>query len=424
LSCLPSRALPNTQSISERVACLGAPAHAAALLDVLQFDSNSDRSLERLVPKEWQQLFEWSDRRQLTLLLPSLCGPALPANVRLDIRDKTARYAIRFERLKANLFEIADAFGVAELEFVLLKGLSHAPGMTPDPLLRAQGDIDLWLRGSSVYKAEEVLRTLGYASIDVSKSRHLGPMARPNDWRWQGDLFDPDMPISVELHYELWSGEAEFIDAPGLEKFWARRIVRDFDGHKINVLRDQDLVGFSALHLLLHLLHGDLPLQRAWELARFLDTHHNNAEFWGDWCDTHCLQLRQLEVPMYHLVSQWFGCRLPECVKAEVLNLNAQLRVWLAELCVYPLVSEWKPNKREVWLHLALINSRKHKARLLLRRLFPVSLPRIPRRVTFRTLPTILVRYLGFVASRLARHLVTLLPTIVDGLRLGMQRRL
>jgi hypothetical protein len=37
--------------------------------------------------------------------------------------------------------------------------------------------------------------------------------------------------------------------------------------------------GFAALHLLLHLLHGDLPLQRAWEIARFLGTHACDEDF-------------------------------------------------------------------------------------------------------------------------------------------------
>jgi hypothetical protein len=249
-------------------------------------------------------------------------------------------------------------------------------------------------------------------------------MARPNNWRWQGDLFDPDMPISVELHYELWSAEAEFVEAPQLDEFWARRTVRDFDGHKINVLWSQDLLGFSALHLLLHLLHGDLPLQRAWEIARFLDNHADDQQFWEAWSKTHCLQLRQLEVSMYHLVSQWFGCRLPECFNAEFLGLDKQVKAWLAESYLAPLVAEWKANKREIWLHLALLKNRKDKLSVLFRRLFPLSLPPIPQRMTLRTSPAILIRHVQFIASRIARHLFTLVPTVLDGLRLGVLRRL
>jgi hypothetical protein len=415
---------PSECGIAHALAARQAPVQTVAIVGALQFHGASTHRLSQLVPKQWEQLLQWCDRRQLTLLLPNICEAGLPPLVRSNISDKTRRYGIRFERLKASLFEIAAAFQNENLDFVLLKGLSHSPAMTPDALHRAQGDIDLWLRGPSVYRAEAILRGLGYVSVTGSKSRHLGPMARPSNWRWRGDLFDSDMPISVELHYELWSASAEFVEAPRLDEFWERRTVREFDGHKIHVLCDQDLLGFSALHLLLHLLHGDLPLQRAWEIARFLDIHAGDEQFWETWSKTHCFELRQLETPMYCLVHQWFGCRLPECVRAEIQGLSQQVKAWLAESCLAPLSSEWKPNKREVWLHLALIKNRKDKVKLLVRRLFPLSLPAISQPVTFRTWPEILVRYIRFLASRFARHLVTLGPTILDALRSGVLGRL
>jgi hypothetical protein len=397
------------------------PNHIVAVLEALQFSTPSTHRLDHLVEKEWLQLLDWCDTRQLTLSLPNCCGPSLPADVRANILEKSKRYAIRFERLKSNLFEITGALHAAQLDFVLLKGLSHAPVMTPNALLRAQGDIDLWLRGPNVYKAQEVLQTLGYAFAAGSRSRHLGPMARPNNWRWRGDLFDPEMPISIELHYELWSSEAECIEVPQLEQFWARKIVRDFDGHKIHVLCDQDLLGFAALHLLLHLVHGDLPLQRAWEIARFLDIHTADERFWETWRITHCAELRRLETSIYYLVSRWFSCRLPQSVSDYAVNMTNGLRYWLDKFYLSPLSGQWRPNKREVWLHLALINNRRNKFKVLFRRLFPRTLPQTQQGVTS---PALLVRHLQLITSRLARHVSTLIPTIFDGVRLLVLRRL
>ena len=121
------------------------PNHIVAVLGALQFSAPSTYRLDQLVENEWLQLLDWCDTRQLTLLLSHCCGASLPGHVRANILEKSKRYAIRFERLKSNLFEIACALHAAQLDFVLLKGLSHAPVMTPNALLRAQGDIDLWL---------------------------------------------------------------------------------------------------------------------------------------------------------------------------------------------------------------------------------------------------------------------------------------
>jgi hypothetical protein len=326
---------------------------------------------------------------------------------------------LRFERLKQELFEIVDAFNTAGLEFVMLKGLSHAPAFTPDARLRAQGDIDLWLIGSSVYKGQDVLRSLGYVPLLQSKSRHLSPMARPSKWQWRGDIFDPEMPISVELHYELWSERAEYIAVPDLEQFWERKRLRDFQGHKINVLCDADLLGFAALHFLLHLLHGDLPLQRAWEIARFLDTHVYDEIFWTSWRSS--AALRQLETTMFYFVTNWFGCHFRQGLRADVQTLPTIVQSWLAEFSLAPLAREWAPNKSEIWLHLAFVRDRIDRARILFRRLLPRGLPCFADRAASdtSTLPKLVrvVRQLRLVLSRFVRHFVTFLPTLFDGLR-------
>ncbi len=335
--------------------------------------------------------------------------------------QKTARYELRFKRLKQQLFEIVEAFNEAGLEFVMLKGLSHAPAFTPDARLRAQGDIDLWLIGPSVYKGQAVLRSLGYVPQLDSKSRHLSPMSRPSTWRWRGDLFDSEMPVSVELHYELWSEKTEYIAVPELNRFWDRKQVRDFDGHNINILCDADLLGFASLHLLLHLLHGDLPLQRAWEVARFLDTHVTDESFWRSWRASHPAALRQLETSAFYLVTSWFGCRARKELGTDVERLPVGVKSWLKTFSLAPITREWASNKSETWLHLALIRKRKNKARVLFRRLLPTSVPCFADRATPHTsfVGKLLmhVRQLRFVATRLVHHLVTFFPAVFDGLR-------
>jgi hypothetical protein len=405
----------------ESLAATRAPLHIIAALEMFQFQNSSADRLSLLSEAERQQFFQWCDARQLTLMLSHLCNSPLPRWVREAVVPKAARYNVRFKRIKRELFEIVGALNEARLEFVMLKGLSHSPALTPRARLRAQGDIDLWLRGSSVYKARDVLSSLGYVPLMDARSRHLAPMRRPSSWQWRGDLFDPEVPTSIELHYELWSDRTECIPAPGLEQFWDRKKLRDFDGHLINVLCDEDLLGFAALHLLLHLLHGDLPLQRAWEIARFLNTHVSDDVFWRSWRSSHPMALRQLETCVFHLVTSWLGCRSRQDSHGDFQRLPVMARSWLEKSSLAPLEREWKPNKSEVWLHLAFINNPKYEVLVLFRRLLPTSLPLFVNRVKTRpSLLNALLNFCGqvqFLLKRLIRHTVTFFPTLFDAMR-------
>ena len=405
----------------QSLTALRAPQHILAALEILQLQTPSADRLTFLTDAERQRFLKWCDDRQLTLMLSQACRSRLPAWALEPTLQKTARYELRFRRLKKELFEIAESLDQASLEFVMLKGLSHAPALTPNAQLRAQGDIDLWLIGSSAHKAQDVLKKLGYVPLLDSKSRHLPPMGRPSNWQWRGDPFDPEMPISVELHYDLWSEAEEYIAVPDIEQFWERKKLRDFDGHKINVLCDEDLLGFAALHLMLHLLHGDLPLQRAWEIARFLDTHMDDEFFWTSWRNAHSTALAQVETSIFHIVTDWFGCRSRQELGADVQKLPVPVKSWLGKFSLAPLTREWAPNKLEIWLHLAFISSRKDKAFVLFRRLFPTSLPFfVDRAVPRPSLPVKLLkcaRQLNLLLNRLVHHVVTFFPTIFDGVR-------
>ena len=411
----------------ESLAAAKAPQHILAGLELFQFQNSSADRLALLSAAERQLFSQWCDARQLTLTLPHVCSSPLPSWVWDNLNPKAARCNLRLNRIKRALFEIVGALNQARLEFVMLKGLSHSPALTPNAALRAQGDIDLWLLGQSVSKARDVLSHLGYVPLMDAKSRHLAPMQRPSDWEWRGDLFDPDIPISIELHYELWSDRTEYIPAPGLELFWDRKKLRDFDGHPINVLCDEDLLGFATLHLLLHLLHGDLPLQRAWEIARFLHTHVCDDVFWRSWRSSHPAALRQLETCVFYLVTNWFGCARREELARDFEGLPVMARSWLEEYSSALLQREWKPNKSEIWLHLAFINNPKYEALVLFRRLIPTSLPLFVDRVRSRSswLSGLLTfrRKHQLLLGRLVRHIVTFFPTLFDGLRWFWMRK-
>jgi hypothetical protein len=363
---------------------------ATAVVDALRIRDASMDGLLAVRGEDWDGLLDWCDRKQVTFLLREACGSALPARVRERMEQSLRRYTLRFERLLAELAAIMDVLDRRGLPFVVLKGITHSPAFTPDPILRAQGDIDLWIPGGRAHEARRALNQIGYVRAGSSNSdRHLPPMARASDWRWRGDVFDPEMPVRVELHHHLWRTESEHIPMPDESAFLTRLEWREIAGRQARVLCREDLLAFAALHLLLHLLHGDLPLQRAWEIARFLETHAADAEFWTALGAMHGPELRVIEAAILELVKAWFHCRAPR------QELPPNVRLWLERFAFSPLSQS---TKDELWLHLALIPTVHGKARVLLRRLFPTG-----------------GRHRS--AARLRHHTATLLPAIVEGVR-------
>lgn len=398
----------------------GAPDYLVAIFEALRFETPATERFRKLSFEDWARVCEWCDARQLTFMLPELLGEALPVQCREHIARCRERYLRRFSRLKAELFEITDALNGNGIEFVLLKGLSHSPALTCDPSWRAQGDIDLWFLPRDIPRAYEVLTRLKYVPGPPEVSRHLAPMTRLSDWKWRGDRYDPEMPVSVEIHYELWSEKAEYIPVAGLDDFWQRKRLRDFDGRLIHVLSEPDLLGFAALHLLLHLLHAEFPAQRAWELGSFLHRTSKDELFWARWRELHPPSLMASEILIFQLVRTWFGCDLPPIVESGAERLPGEARLWLDEFSVCPLMQTFRPNKHELWLQLALIPSSPRKAWVAIRRLFPLALPTFVDQSTgngFAPAAARLIRQRKLIMARFVHHAVTLWPTIVTGLR-------
>lgn len=354
------------------------PEGVRAVLEALRFNGRDAGRLCGTRQEKWPELLNWCDRRQVTLLLHALYANQMPEAVERRIAESRARYAVRFARLERDSAEIAEALDRRGIEFVLLKGMSHAPELTPDPLLRGQGDIDLWFADEDVESARRTLADLGYKprSRRGKDGRHLAPMARPSTWKWRGDLFDPEMPIHVEAHYRLWSDEAEYVSIPDQSDFWHRREIRYFGSRPLAVLCPHDLLGFAAMHFLLHLLHGDLPLERGWEVARFLHNKTSDDAFWSAWLELHSPALRKLEALSFAIVRYWFSCNVNPRVAQLIGDLPAEMRLWLEHYALSPLKQQSAPNKDELWLHLALVPHLAGRLRIVLQRLFPLNLGR------------------------------------------------
>jgi len=403
------------------------PAHARAVLEALRCTSPDRDALRGLSEDAWERALGFCDRTQLTLPLGLECNEHLPGAVRCRIDQNLANNAERWNRAQAAYREAASAFQSAGLDHAVLKGFSHCPLFVPDPRHRSQGDLDLFFPHDQVERARDIAAGLGYEPIrehDRHPIDHLPAMIRKTGWVWRGDPFDPEMPLSLELHFQLWDHRTERFAPKGLDCFWERRQSRELEGLRFHSFHPADAIAYSALHSLRHLLRGDTRLFHVYELAQLLHRHADDARLWDVWSELQDPSLRSLEAICFSLAESWFACRLPETAREEVELLPADVKRWLATHAWSPIEGLFRPNKDELWLNCALVQSGRDRAAVVRRRLLPERLPgpfgatHVPEsQITWRMRMRSRGSYLKYLASRLSHHARALPPMVGSGVR-------
>ena len=393
------------------------PRGVASLLESLCFSGRGVDGPPGTSPvlseSEWKAALYYFDRNQLTLLL------RLPGRVHTANLEKNQE---RVRRVKQAFREVSAALSAASIEFAVLKGFANWERFTPEPALRMQYDLDLFCPHGAAEARDTLTRQLGYESLQGAEefsTDHLPALVRKTGWQWQGDFFDPEIPISVELHFRLWDEATEGFPAPGIEKFWTRRVERSLDGRPYFALDPADALGYSALHLLRHLLRGELRASNIYELAYFLDQNAANDAFWTRWRELHPPELRRLQALCFRLAAAWFDCLVSPIARVEIDALPARIERWFEHCATSPAESSFRPNKDELWLHLCLLDSFRKRSAILRRRLLPARLPGpldsvfIPEeRMTWRLRLRKRWQYARYVAGRGIFHVRALLPTL------------
>jgi predicted MFS family arabinose efflux permease len=397
------------------------------LLEALRFRDPRQEALRRLSTAEWRDMLKAADEEHLTLALGLRCRSLLPEWARVRIDEDLAKNARRFAKAQEDYEEIAAALRACGVEFVVLKGFSHWPSFTLDLRHRPQYDLDLWCSPDQAVKASDALVSLGYESLggfDDVPLDHLPAMIRKTGWQWRGDYFDVEIPFAVELHFRLWDAGTEYIPIQGLEAFWDRRTLSNVDSFWFPTLDEKDRVAYAALHLLRHLLRGDVRLYHAYELAHFLDKTADDRVFWRGWKSTHEESLRTIQAISFRLASAWFDCRIPEEVVEEFDRAAEAIQRWFHLFALAPVDDKAHPNKNEIWLHLSLIRSGAERRSVLLRRLFPalryrtIHAPHIPESQTTWVLQLARrVFQIRFTLVRVAYHFRSAFPTLLGGVK-------
>jgi hypothetical protein len=406
------------------------PRYVTALVSALRFRDAQPELLRALDDSEWNQLLVFGDHMHLTIPLAQAQADYCPAWVRSKIDQNIADNTERFRTIKESYAEIAGVLKSAHADYVVLKGFTKSPDYAPEPRHRVQGDVDLFCRPESMERAAHALATIGYEPIyrfDDMPWDHLPPLRRKTSWQWRGNAYDPEMPLSVELHHCLWDYAAVRCGPKDLSDFWERRVVRQLEEMAFPSLNPVDNLGYLALNLLRDLLRLSVLASQVYELAWFLHRNSDNNEFWRRWTTEHDEELKRVESVSFLLAKTWFHCDLPGAVVEEIERLPVGARRWFELPATSPSPMGWmRPTKDALWLHSTLIASAAERRHVIFKRLFPGRVRPVNVVVTEQT-PTAsrakvslsmrVHRYLGYLFARVNYHLGLLPPTLWHGVR-------
>ncbi len=386
------------------------------ILDALKFRGANREPLRAFTGQEWSQLLELCDRMNLTLPLRRVCGADLPLSVCTRIDDNIRSNEARFARMTQTYAEIANALQSAGIEYVVLKGFAQWPAFMRGPRNRLQSDIDLFSPPESIVAVRDALQRIGYGRIPGGEHLprgHVPPMTQPTTWQWRGNFYDPEAPLGVDLHWRFWNEAGERIEATGVEQFWHRRVERQWQGLSCPALHPVDAFGYSALHVLHHLvLEGPTPFH-VYELAWFLHSHAENRQFWEDWKEMHPSSLRRLQAVSFRLALEWFDCSLPAAIEEEIDCLSPPVKRWFVRYRESPLDASGHPNKHSLWLHLSLLNSARDRIAVFGNVIFPLRMP--PAHIAKSRSIGGLAAFGRYALQRIRYHLRLLPVTLVEG---------
>ena len=410
------------------------PLHVTAVVSALQFRGGSQDGLRNLTSAEWEDLFSRPEINRLMNPLRRICGEYIPEWVQSRIDMNLMDNAERLDRIKEVYVSFADSMRESGAEHLVVKGFTQWPGFVDHPRLRLQSDIDIYCPPESISVALNALATLGYeplTGLGFSAADHLPVMIKKTSWIWRGNYYDPQIPVSFEVHFCFWNESRTRIRPKGLEQFWLRRVERQLDDITFISLNAADNFGYAALNLLRNTLYDNASPYQLYEVARFLHTSADDTQFWKEWRKTHDDSLRRLEAVSCRLASQCFACRLPEEVEREIDCLPSAAKAWFDTLAALPLSRQYQ-RKDGIWLHISFLNSSSDK-RSVIGRILPTrvaTMECVDRRIAAangqtdkRPLLQRCVGYATYLISRSSFNLYTLPANLWRGARFWLATR-
>ena len=351
----------------------------AALMATLQLRGANNDALIELNDGEWRELLEFCDLAHLTLALAEFRFSGFPEWVDDRLEKNIADNDWRFDRVRDTYVEAQSALQTAGVQHLVVKGFTQAPAFVRDPRHRLQSDLDLYCPQEQIPAAMAALESIGYAPFGKAdyyrNADHVPMLCRQGDWQWQGNAYDPDMPLSIELHFCLWNERVSLMAAPEIDQFWERRVTRSIEDFSFPSLHPIDQVAYFALHILRGAISGDWVVHHVREMASFLHGHAQDDEFWTKWTSQHSAAFRGLQAIAFSLAERWFSCNISAAASQQITALPQAQRVWLERCGGALLENMFRHNRDWVWLHMALLDSPAKKKAVFRKAIVPSRVP-------------------------------------------------
>jgi hypothetical protein len=309
--------------------------------------------------------------------------------------------------------EVAATLNANGVEYLVLKGFTQAPEYVPRPELRRQGDIDFYVPRENIPAAVHALQEIGYASChaeeDYGHADHVPTLVRFGAWKWNGNVYDPEVPPAVEVHFCLWNDSVSSIAIREIEEFWERRIFRRLGDLTFPALHPVDHVGYFALHILRNVFSAESPVHHLRELATFLEKRALDNDFWNEWRAMHSPRLRSMQAIAFSLAVAWFSCNHHGAVKAEIDSLDPPLQSWIETCGCAPLEVLFRRTRDGRLLQSLLAETSQARKKIITMALVPGRIAGPAQVASFATHPTTPTRpnriysYLAYPAYLLSR---------------------
>jgi len=402
----------------------GNPEVESSLLDALSFDQTYSANLKSLLAfsrRDWLHGLSLLDDAGLTLtFLRQLKKCAPPLQLPNWVQNRLGRnehdHAVRSAQIVSEFLEFNRRMRSLSIRYLALKGLTLCPDFFEKPEQRVQYDYDFLVTPSQLDIARQLFQKLGYTAIETENSLpvdHLPTLIRKSGWKWKGNLYDPEIPLGVELHFQLWSGDFELIDARFPEDVWDRSNYRELHGESIPTLCREHALLYAVIHGFRHLLRNDLRLSHLYELGYFLERYAQNPGFWQGYESIlkMCPQTAEMSAIMFQLSSMCFRHQLAPTARDIILqHLSPAADLWIRHYGRREALYCFRRSKHALFLHLDFLDQRK-KLRIVARTwLFPrlplphfgIQTPDSERGLSFRLLQG--SRYAWQIAQRVVFH--------------------
>jgi Uncharacterised nucleotidyltransferase len=360
-----------------------------AILSYLGFQpapSPHQRVLCQASEKQWRQVLALADTAGLTLFLRANLKQrgdfqGLPGSIQQALEQRFQDNVARTEAICQELIQFNRLFQVQNIRYLNLKGQVLYPDFVNERRNRLQYDHDFLIRPEDLERTYALFLSLGYSPLPSSSKLavgHLPTLVRKTDWKWKGNLFDPEIPRAVELHFQLWDSKFDKISIRSLDDVWRNSEVAAFEAVALPVLSRQHNLLYCVLHSFRHLLRNDLRLSHLYEIGYFLHRRCENASFWPGFLKSllSCSNSCRVTATMLELARRTFGAE-PEPMTTQFINehLSPAAALWVEEFGIRESVHCFRRSKSALFLQLDFVEGLVGKSVVIARKLIPRHLP-------------------------------------------------